>query len=59
MRSETDNPPRAHPDGERGTAAADFFCPALHVRRDDLGVLHVRDDAASFDAFIKNCFPAA
>jgi len=41
------------------TPTADFFCPALEVRRDDAGLLHVRSDPRSFDAFIDSCFPGA
>lgn len=38
------------------TPTGDFFCPALEVRRDDAGHLHVHADPEAFDAFVDSCF---
>lgn len=38
------------------TAAGDFFCPALDVRRDGVGRLHVSADPEAFDRFVEACF---
>jgi predicted DsbA family dithiol-disulfide isomerase len=39
------------------TAEGSFFCPALHVGRDDEGHLRIAVDADGFEAFLAHCFP--
>jgi predicted DsbA family dithiol-disulfide isomerase len=38
------------------TAASSYFCPALDIRRDDGGHLHISMDADGFQRFVEDCF---